>query len=128
MLCAWCMGGSARASCRLPDATCAGRSTQHSALSTQHRCDGIFVSIFMPTTVHIPPALLDAVDRRAKALGISRNRLIVRSLERALTEGTAWTPEFLEGLRAVDSETAQAVDELLAAVKHSRRSKAPREL
>lgn len=33
----------------------------------------------MPTTVHIPEALLKSVDRRARALGVSRNRLIVRS-------------------------------------------------
>ena len=31
----------------------------------------------MPTTVHIPPTLLKSVDHRAKALGVSRNRLIV---------------------------------------------------
>jgi hypothetical protein len=35
----------------------------------------------MPTTVHIPPALLKSVDRRAKALGISRNRFIVRAVQ-----------------------------------------------
>jgi hypothetical protein len=37
----------------------------------------------MLTTVHIPDPLLKSVDRRAKALGISRNRLVVRALEQA---------------------------------------------
>jgi len=82
----------------------------------------------MPTTVHIPTSLLKSVDRRAKALGVSRNRLIVRALEQAVTERARWTPEFLERLRKVDRETSTEVDELLAAVKHARRSKEPRDL
>ena len=90
-------------------------------------CD-IFMNIFMATTVHIPPPLLKAVDRRAKALGISRNRLVVRALEQAISERSAWAPEFLQRLRTVDRDTIDAADELLAAVKHARRSKTPREL
>jgi hypothetical protein len=81
----------------------------------------------MPTTVHIPPALLKSVDRRARALGMSRNRLIIRALERAVGEQSEWTPEFLDRLREVDSDTAAAVDELLDDVVRARRSKpAPR--
>jgi len=82
----------------------------------------------MPTTVHIPATLLKSVDRRAKALGVSRNRLIVRALERAVSERAAWAPEFLEKLRKVDDETAAAVDDLLTDVKQARRSKQPRDL
>jgi hypothetical protein len=82
----------------------------------------------MPTTVHIPPALLKSVDRRAKALGVSRNRLIVRALEQAVTERSGWSPEFLEKLRAVDPDTVEAVDDLLADVRQARRSKPPHRL
>ena len=82
----------------------------------------------MATTVHIPVALLKLVDRRAKSLGISRNRLIVRALEQAINDRSSWTPEFLNRLRDVDSETGAAVDELLAAVKQARHSKKPRDL
>ncbi|HUF47187.1 MAG TPA: ribbon-helix-helix protein, CopG family [Vicinamibacterales bacterium] len=82
----------------------------------------------MPTTVHIPPALLKSVDRRARALGLSRNRLIVRALEQAVTERRAWAPEFLDRLRSVDDETREAADELLSAVKQARRSRRPRQL
>jgi predicted transcriptional regulator len=82
----------------------------------------------MPTTVHIPPALLKSVDRRAKALGVSRNRLIVRALEQAVTERSGWSPEFLEKLRSVDPDTVEAADELLADVREARRSKAPHRL
>jgi predicted transcriptional regulator len=88
----------------------------------------IFVDVFMPTTVHIPAALLKSVDRRAKALGVSRNRLIVRALEQAVSERPGWAPEFLERLRNVNRETGEAVDALLVAVKQARGSKAPPEL
>jgi predicted transcriptional regulator len=82
----------------------------------------------MPTTVHIPAPLLKSVDRRAKALGLSRNRLIVRALEQAVSAPSGWAPEFLDRLRNVDRETSEAVDELVAAVTRARRSKAPRDL
>ncbi len=82
----------------------------------------------MPTTVHIPAALLKTVDRRAKALGVSRNRLVVRALEQAVSERPGWAPEFLRQLRHVDGKTSGAVDELLAAVKGARRSKEPPDL
>ena len=88
----------------------------------------IFVDIFMPTTVHIPPGLLKSVDRRARALGVSRNRLIVRALERAVSERSEWSPEFLDRLRGVDRETADAVDQLLGDVLEARRSKLPHRL
>jgi len=82
----------------------------------------------MPTSVHLPKPLLEAVDRRARALRISRNRLIVRALERELSAGTEWSDGFFETLAAPDAATARAVDELLATVKAARSSKAPREL
>lgn len=82
----------------------------------------------MSTTVHIPEPLLKSVDRRAKALGISRNRLIIRALQQALDDRSTWAPEFLELLRTVDPDTSTAVDELLAVVRQSRRSKTPRHL
>ncbi|HEX4566065.1 MAG TPA: ribbon-helix-helix protein, CopG family [Vicinamibacterales bacterium] len=82
----------------------------------------------MPTTVHIPDPLLKSVDRRAKALGISRNRLVVRALEQAVSGRESWSPEFLQRLRNVDRETSSAVDALLSSVTEARHSKQPREL
>lgn len=56
--------------------------------------------LFMPsTTVHIPAPLLETVDAHARALGISRNRFILRALERVLEEGKSWSPDFLAELR-----------------------------
>jgi hypothetical protein len=59
---------------------------------------------------------------------VSRNRLIVKALEQAMTERAGWAPEFLERLRDVDDDTVEAVDDLLEAVKQARRSKPARYL
>lgn len=80
----------------------------------------------MPTSVHIPSQLLKQADQRAHALGISRNRLIIRALERELTAGSDWSAGFFDRLRATDEDLCEAVDEMLSAVKSGRRSKAPR--
>jgi metal-responsive CopG/Arc/MetJ family transcriptional regulator len=82
----------------------------------------------MATSVHIPKPLLEAVDRKARALRMSRNRLIVRALERELSQESDWSPGFFEQLSAIDSDTAAAVDELLASVRQARKSKPPRSL
>ena len=82
----------------------------------------------MATSVHIPKPLLEAVDRKARALKMSRNRLIVRALERELKPGADWSPGFFEQLTAVEPETVAAVDELLSSVRKARTSKPPRRL
>ena len=79
----------------------------------------------MPTSVHIPRPLLDAVDRKARALGVSRNGLIVRALERELAPNAGWTPGFFEALGRITPETASAVDELRTEIRKARRSKRP---
>lgn len=43
----------------------------------------------MPTSVHIPKPLLVAIDRNARALNITRNRLIVTALEREIARSYA---------------------------------------
>lgn len=78
----------------------------------------------MPTSVHLPRALLAAVDRRARALRISRNQLVVRALERELRDGSDWSPGFFERLSQVDARTAKDVDDMLRAIRKGRRSKA----
>jgi predicted transcriptional regulator len=82
----------------------------------------------MPTSVHIPPALLEALDRKARALRVSRNRLIVRAIEREMARVSSWSEGFFERLNAAPGETSSAVDEMLAAIEAGRRSKRPREL
>jgi hypothetical protein len=82
----------------------------------------------MPTSVHIPKALLSAVDRRARRLKISRNRLIVRALERELVHGGDWSPGFFDRLARVGPDDAEAVDQMLEAIRTNRTRKEPRQL
>ena len=46
----------------------------------------------MPTTIHVPEQLLERVDTRAKALGVSRSRFIVGALREALGTDETWPP------------------------------------
>lgn len=73
----------------------------------------------MPTSVHIPKKLLAAVDRKARALKISRNKLIVTALEREV-EPRGWPPGFLDHLRTRDTELDRAVDEMVAGIRTHR--------
>jgi hypothetical protein len=79
----------------------------------------------MATSVHLPKPLLDAVDRKARALRISRNQLVMRALEREVREGSDWSPGFFDQLSESDSELAASVSELVQSVKSARRSKVP---
>lgn len=79
----------------------------------------------MPSSVHIPKPLLVAVDRRARALKISRNRLIVKALEREVREGEEWSPDFFTRLESLDAATERTAREMLRAIETGRRSKKP---
>lgn len=81
----------------------------------------------MPTSVHIPAKLLSAVDRRARELKISRNRLIILALERELAP-RAWPASFLTHLRTPDPELTDAVEEMEAGIRTRRGSKPPPKL
>ena len=77
----------------------------------------------MATSVHLPKPLLEAVDRRARALKISRNRLIVKALERELSATSEWPAGFFEQLLEIDDATRDAADEMLAHTRKNRSSK-----
>ncbi len=82
--------------------------------------------IVMPTSVHLPKPLLDAVDKKARALRISRNQLVVRALEREVREGSDWSTGFFDRLADRERGLGASVDELLRVVKAARRSRSPR--
>lgn len=82
----------------------------------------------MATSVHIPPPLLEAIDRRARAQNISRNRLIVRALERELEPHGNWSFGFFERLAADGPGVAADADDMLRDILANRRSKKPLEL
>jgi hypothetical protein len=79
----------------------------------------------MPTSVHLPSKLLEAVDRKAKALRISRNQLVVQALEREVQDAE-WSAGFFERLADTDSETSRAVDDMMRDIRKARRSKPAR--
>jgi hypothetical protein len=84
-------------------------------------------AISMPTSLHIPKPLLAAVDRRARSLKMSRNRFIVQALEREVAGASRWSPGFFEKLAEAGPEDAEAVDEMLEAIRRGRTRKgAPR--
>ena len=81
----------------------------------------------MPTSLHIPKDLLSAVDRRARKLKMSRNRFVVRTLEKEIASREEWSEGFFERLAEVESGNADAVDAMLAAIRAARtRAGAPK--
>jgi len=46
------------------------------------------------TSVHFPEAIVESLDRLAKELGISRNRLIVEACRRVVGERDRWPSGF----------------------------------
>ena len=79
----------------------------------------------MPTSVHIPRDLLRAVDRRARSLRVSRNRFIVRAVERELTRDDEWSPGFFEALERIEPGDVRALGEMLEEIQSRRSSKKP---
>ncbi len=79
----------------------------------------------MPVRVNIPPPLLASLDRKARALKISRNRLILLALEKEVGPSPDWPPGFFERLSRTDPALARTVDEVLVAIRKSRTSKGP---
>lgn len=81
-------------------------------------------NVFMPTTIHIPDALLEQVDTRAKTLGISRNRLILEALEEKVGARDEWAPELAAMLAApVASAAGKELEDSLAVVRSRRSSR-----
>jgi hypothetical protein len=78
----------------------------------------------VPTTVHIPRSVLERADARAKALGISRNKLIVQALEARLQTAEQWPPELVELLTLPPlPELVKATSEMNEAIRKRRRNR-----
>jgi hypothetical protein len=56
---------------------------------------------------------------------MSRNKFIVRALEKELESDSEWSPGFFELFQDLDHEHVQAVDEMLASIKARRGGKPP---
>jgi hypothetical protein len=78
----------------------------------------------VPTTIHIPAPLLERVDTRAKALGISRNRLIQEALEEKVGARDAWSPALVQVLaNPVSAPAGKELEDSLAVVRSRRSSR-----
>ena len=78
------------------------------------------------TTIHIPPELLAAVDAKAKASGLSRNRLITKALEKLVHEEEGWDANFLRRLgEPLSQDAVEDLDEMMQVVQKTRSSKPP---
>ncbi len=84
----------------------------------------------MATTIHLPAELLKSVDRQATESGISRNRYIMRALEKVLESETGWSPSFLNALAEArqDTESHEALDDMMRQISAHRSRKGPPEL
>lgn len=87
-------------------------------------------SVYMATSVHLPEELLEELDRRAKEVGMSRNRYIVEALRAAILRETSWSPRLLQMLAeaARDEEASEAVEEMMSAISSGRTRKSPPKL
>jgi hypothetical protein len=76
----------------------------------------------MPTTVHVPPHLLERVDTRA--LGVSRNRFIVEALEQRLGTKDVWPAELVSMLEhPVSARAADELERSMAVVRRQRENR-----
>jgi predicted transcriptional regulator len=81
----------------------------------------------VPTTIHIPAPLLERVDTRARALGISRNRLIQEALEEKVGARDVWSPELVQMLaNPVSNDAGRELEGSLAVVRQRRSSRSSR--
>jgi predicted transcriptional regulator len=79
------------------------------------------------TSIRFPDDLVDELDRRAAAMGITRTELVVQAVERALEERSTWSPAFLKAIEPAGPEVEAAADEMMDAIRAGRtRSKRPR--
>ena len=74
------------------------------------------------TSIRLPEELIDALDRKAAAQGITRSQLIVQAVEHALTDQSAWSSDFLKAIGSPRPELEEAVDAMMDAIR-ARRSR-----
>ncbi|MBY0398758.1 ribbon-helix-helix domain-containing protein [Myxococcota bacterium] len=72
------------------------------------------------TSIRLPEELVEALDERAAALGVTRSQLIIAAVERALEDRSAWSPAFLKAIGEPRPELVEAVDEMIGAIRERR--------
>jgi ABC-type transporter Mla subunit MlaD len=78
------------------------------------------------TSIRLPEDLIQALDERAAALGITRSQLIIEAIQQALEDRSAWSSGFLKAIGTPRADLEEAVDEMMEAIRQRRsRSEAP---
>lgn len=78
------------------------------------------------TSIRLPDQIVEALDQRAAALGLTRSELIIRAVEQALQEHSAWSPRFLKAIGTPRPELEEGVREMMDAIRTRRsRNEAP---
>jgi predicted DNA-binding protein len=78
------------------------------------------------TSIRFPEDLVQKLDRRAAAEGVTRSQLVIRAVEQALADQSTWSRGFLEAIESPRPELDEAVGELMKTIRSLRsRSGAP---
>ena len=77
------------------------------------------------TSIRLPEDLVQALDDRAAALGVTRSQLIIEAVERALEDRSAWSPGFLKAIGTPRPELEEAADEMMEAIRGRRSRSEP---
>ena len=72
------------------------------------------------TSIRFPDALVEALDRRAAALGLTRSEIVVQAVEKALADRSAWSPAFLKAIGTPRPELEELAEEVMSAVRQRR--------
>ena len=68
------------------------------------------------TSIRLPEGLIEALDRKAAAQGLTRSQLIIQAVEKTLADQSAWSPNFLEAIGSPRPELDEAVDAMMDAI------------
>ena len=80
------------------------------------------------TSIRLPEDLVEALDERAAALGVTRSQLIIAAVEQALEDRSSWSPGFLKAIGAPRPELEDVVGEMMEAIRERRSRSEAREL
>ena len=72
------------------------------------------------TSIRLPEDLIEALDERAAALGITRSQLIIEAVEQALEDRSAWSSGFLKAIGTPRPDLEEAVGEMMEAIRERR--------
>ncbi len=80
------------------------------------------------TSIRLPEDLVEALDERAAALGVTRSQLIIAAVAQALEDRSSWSPGFLKAIGAPRPDLEEIVGEMMEAIRERRSRSEAREL